>query len=310
MTKNGVKASEALNKQLDKKTNGALVVSKQGLQQAAKASGMAPGRRIDALIKAQMRGIKQAIGQTIDPESFARTALTVIKQTPALMECSEISLLGGLMQAAQVKLTLGPLLGQAYLVPRWNNKLGCKEASFQIGYKGLLKLAYQSGVIQAVLANEVRENDEFDFEFGLDHKLKHKPAMNNRGNITHFYAYAIFKDGGNMFTVMTVDDVNTIRDKHSDAKKSSFSPWNDKAIGYAEMGKKTVLRRLCKNLPLSTEVMDMVSRDETTRRVSNDVDETELSFDVDVTPEPLESEPEVDPNTGEVLPESVLNDKK
>lgn len=68
------------------------------------------------------------------PERFMRMALSAINNTPKLAECTQISFLAALMNAAQLGLEPNTPLGQAYLIP-YNNK-GTMECQFQIGYKG------------------------------------------------------------------------------------------------------------------------------------------------------------------------------
>ena len=79
------------------------------------------------------------------------------------------------MQAAQLGVEPNTPLGQAYLIPYRNH--GQLECQFQLGYKGLIDLAYRSGEITSISAHEVCENDDFEYELSLDEKLKHKPAL-------------------------------------------------------------------------------------------------------------------------------------
>ena len=90
-----------------------------------------------------------------------------------------MSFLGALMNAAQLGLEPNTPLGQAYLIP-YRNK-GKLECQFQIGYKGLIDMVYRNENIQTVQAQCVYENDDFQYELGLDPKLVHKPALKDRG---------------------------------------------------------------------------------------------------------------------------------
>ena len=133
------------------------------------------------MIKAMEPEIKRALPSVITPERFTRMALSAVNTTPKLAECSQMSFLGALMNAAQLGLEPNTPLGQAYLIP-YRNK-GKLECQFQIGYKGLLDLVYRNPDIQTVQAQCVYENDKFEYEFGLEPKLVHKPAIGDRGDM-------------------------------------------------------------------------------------------------------------------------------
>ena len=64
------------------------------------------------------------------------------------------------------------------------------------------------------------------------------------------------KDGSKQCEVMTVADVEKIRQA---SRGKNSSPWNQH---WNEMAKKTVFRRLCKWLPLASETLDLVSKDD------------------------------------------------
>lgn len=191
-----------------------------------------------------------ALPSHIKPDRMLRTTLTTLRKTPALTQCSLPSLLGAIMQAAQLGLELDNGLGHAYLVPYKG------EATLLVGYKGLLQLARRSGQISEVYAYVVHENDTFEFSLGTSVDIVHKPVMGDRGAMTHVYAVAKLSDGGKQVEVMSKADVDAIR---SISRSGRSGPWLQH---YEEMAKKTVLRRLCKMLPSSIEMQRAVSLDE------------------------------------------------
>ena len=135
-----------------------------------------PAQTIAAYLKKMGPEIEKALPKHMDADRMARIALTTIRTNPQLLECTVPSLMGAVMQAAQLGLEPG-LIGHCYFVPFWNNKKKQREVQFIIGYKGMIDLARRSGHIESIYAHCVYENDEFEYELGLHPKLVHKPAL-------------------------------------------------------------------------------------------------------------------------------------
>ncbi len=214
---------------------------------------MKPKDQVKHLLEQNKTAIAQAIPRHMNPERLMKVAQTAITTTPALLECYVPTLLGGIIQCAQMGLEPNTVLGHAYLVPFFNNKKGRKDAQVIIGYKGLIDLARRSGQVTSIAAHAVRKGDLFEFQYGLEEKLRHIPAEGDRGDITHFYAVAHMKDGGHAFEVMTKAQVEKIR-----AGTKGNKVWADH---FEEMGRKTVIRRLAKYLPLSVEFATGMAQD-------------------------------------------------
>ena len=221
------------------------------------------------MIKAMEPEIKKALPQVITPERFTRMALSALNTTPKLAECSQMSFLGALMNAAQLGLEPNTPLGQAYLIP-YRNK-GKLECQFQIGYKGLIDMVYRNDNIQTVQALCVYENDVFEYELGLEPKLVHKPAVKDRGELILVYALWKAKNGGYGFEVMSKEDVDLHARKFSQSFGSSFSPWK---TNYEEMAKKTVIKKCLKYAPLKSDFVMQLSNDESVKsEISVDMSE-------------------------------------
>lgn len=182
-------------------------------------------------------------------DRLVKIALVAASRSPELAKCSPESILRSVMQGAEIGLEAGGLLGEAYLVPFFNKKTGRMEAQMIPGYKGLIKLARQSGQIASIEAHVVRERDQFTLTYGLDAKLSHVPCLKgDPGPVVAAYAIARFKDGGYQVEVMTRAELDAIKAR---SKSSDRGPW---VTDEAEMQRKTVVRRLCKYLPLSPEL--------------------------------------------------------
>lgn len=212
------------------------------------------------MIKVLEPEIKKALPSVMTPERFMRMALSAINNTPKLAECTQISFLAALMNAAQLGLEPNTPLGQAYLIP-YNNK-GTMECQFQIGYKGIIELVYRNELVQTISAQVVYENDQFEYELGLNARLYHKPALKDRGEAVLFYALFKLANGGYGFEVMSKEDIDLFAMKHSKAFTSEYSPWKSE---YEEMAKKTVIKRVLKYAPIKAELRRAFTLDESVR---------------------------------------------
>lgn len=244
--------------------------------------------------------IEKALPSVMTPERFTRIVLSALSATPDLQKCTKESFLGAMMTAAQLGVEPNTPLGQAYLIPRRNGTTKTYECTFQLGYKGLIDLAYRSGQVSTIAAHTVYERDEFTYEFGLEPKLHHVPALRDRGNPIGFYALYKTKDGGFGFEVMGVEDARAHAQKFSDSAKSSFSPWNK---NFEEMAKKTCLKKLLKYAPLKTEFMRDASYDGTIRNSTEDGLCEEPITAIEVEGEVTDYGETIDPVTGEVMKE-------
>lgn len=224
------------------------------------------------------------------PERFTRITLSALSTSPKLQSCTPPSFLGAMMTAAQLGVEPNTPLGQAYLIPYWSKKVGANECQFQLGYKGLIDLAYRSGEVSTIMAQVVYENDEFSYSFGLEPTLKHVPAMKDRGKPVYVYAMFKTKDGGYGYEVMSIDDVRNHAKKFSQSFNSG--PWQ---TNFEEMAKKTVLKRVLKYAPLKTEFLRAVAQDEMVKNeISADMYEVQGTYP--------DADYEVDPETGEAVP--------
>lgn len=255
---------------------------------------------LQGLIRTMEPEIKKALPSVITPERFTRMVFTALSSNKKLQACTPESFLGAMMQAAQLGVEPNTPIGQAYLIPYGN------QVQFQLGYKGLIDLAYRSGEVQSIQAHEVHENDTFEYELGLNPKLKHVPAMKDRGQVILYYAVIKLKNGGEGFEVMSREDV----DQFARAKSKTYKngPWQ---TDFDEMAKKTVLKKVLKYAPLKSDFAKQVKEDETIKtNISENMadlpDETvtieaeaQTPQDEEIPFDPIP--PTVDKETGEVL---------
>lgn len=224
-------------------------------------------KTIEDYLKQMAPAMSEALPKHMDVDRLMRLTMTTIRTTPELRNADLGSLLGGVMQAAQLGLEPG-LLGQCYLLPFRNKKKGITEVQFIVGYKGMIDLARRSGHIQSIYAHAVYENDEFVYKLGLNPTLEHTPCMQaDKGEYIGSYAVAHFKDGGYQMEFMPKAEIEKRR-LSSPGGRSQYSPWNNY---YEEMANKTVIRHMWKYLPISVEIQQQVAYDEGTARSIKDI---------------------------------------
>ncbi len=117
-----------------------------------------------------------------------------------------------------------------------------KTKPIESDYRGFIALARSSGEVISINAQAVHRNDRFEFAYGLAERLEHVPAEGDRGEITHFYAYAKFKDGGHHFDVLSRAEVNSVRDRSESYQAYRAGKVEDTAwvTAYEEMGNSVI----------------------------------------------------------------------
>lgn len=225
---------------------------------------------------------------------FKRIALTEIKRSEKLQRADPLSLLGAIIQAAQLGLELGSGLGHAFLIPYFNKDLQIYEAQMMPGFRGFIELMRRSGHVDTVTARIVRKGDLFEFEYGDDEKLRHVPSREPIVTydkdkkeiirpITDAYAHVRLKTGGILREVMTREQIDWIMER----KKDTNPVWT---TDYDEMARKTVVRRISKYSPLSPQLAQAITLDN-----SFENEESQGNFqviDAEYTPPKQEHDPE------------------
>lgn len=203
-----------------------------------------PGREFGHQLVEMKSHLVQALPAGIAADRFIRVTLTAIQLQPELLECERKSLLLACLRAANDGLMPDGREG-TFVVFR-DKKRGIKTASWLPMYFGLLKKVRNTGELLSISANVVYERDLFDYELGDNERIVHKPATGDRGKPIAVYAIAHLKGGGIEREVMSSDDIRRVQSMG--AENGPWKSWPD------EMARKTVIRRLYKRLPSSTEM--------------------------------------------------------
>lgn len=204
--------------------------------------------------------LEKLLGPSLTVEAFETATMTYLRMQPKLYECNPYSIVGGLRLGAQLGLSLGPL-DHFYLVPFKG------EATFILGYKGMVELAYRSGLVRRVSASVVRDGDRFEFRYGTRAVLDHTPTgPPGEREWTAVYAVAELTNGGKPFEVLYPEDVEARR-KRSPAAKLNAGPW---MTDTEAMWRKSAVRALQRWLPQTPQSALAVQVDETVPDVLTD----------------------------------------
>lgn len=237
------KASEAVTKNVNKSNKTKAVTIKEKKD------------KLSSMLHRSAPALQKIATKHLEPQKIIQLALRSAAKNPKILDCTPQSILGCVFESQNLGLEIDSM-GQSYIVP-----FG-KEAQFIIGYRGLISLAQRTGNILYIHADLVRDGDDFDYGYGSEHFLKHKPQLGPRDkdykDVYAIYACAKTKDGGFYFTILTVEEVEKTR-MRSPSARSSTSPWR---TDWDSMAKKTAVRQLSKYLPVSSEYDRALKLDE------------------------------------------------
>jgi recombination protein RecT len=208
----------------------------------------------DALQRAA-GSLKMVAASKVTPDKLIKIAIAAAQRTPLLLQCTPASIVRSVMQGAELGLTPGSALNSAYLVPFKNG--GVYEAQLIVSAQGLCELMYRSGLVASVDAEVVYRGDEFEFELGLNRKLRHVPLGTtiDPKEITHAYVVVTMMNGTTAFRVMSRAEIDRIRSR---SRAGNNGPW---VSDYAEMARKTVIKNGSKYVPKSIEVAKAIALD-------------------------------------------------
>lgn len=238
------------------------------------SKALTPAKALTQSLEAMKPKFQSALPNHIPVERFVRTLQTAVINTPALVKADRNSLFASSMKAAQDGLL--PDGKEAAIVTFGN------QAQYMPMIGGILKKVRNSGELKNIHSEIVRKNDDFDYRITERGPiLIHRPDLfGERGEIIGVYATAETKDGGIYIEVMTMTQINDIKK----VSRGKNGPW---AGAFAsEMMKKSVLRRLCKRLPMSTDLEFTMSADDEMFNGADDIEEpVENSVDNVETPQ-------------------------
>jgi recombination protein RecT len=207
------------------------------------------------LVKSMETEFAKALPKHVPVEQFMRTALTELRQSTDLQQCSQESLLGAFLTAARLGLEVGGPMGQFYLTPR--RVKGVPTVVPIVGYRGLMELARRSGRVGAIKAWVVYEGDLFregaNSERGPYFDFEPAPGDPKDRTITGVLAVARLAGGDVQHTHMTLAEV---MERKARGAAGDSGPWRTDRDA---MIRKTALRKLAGELPQSS-ALDLARR--------------------------------------------------
>lgn len=248
---------------------------KQSLQQIMKSPAM-------------INKLNGVLGNEKIANSFISSVISVANGNNMLRNADPMTVVGSAMVAATLQLPIVPTLGMAYIIPYG------RAAQFQIGYKGLLRLAERSGQVKNIIDEVVYDGqlvrkNKFTGEYVFDEDAKKSDSIIGymaRLELTNGFAKTVY---------WTKEEVEAHAKRFSQAyQKGRQSPWKS---DFDQMARKTVLKALIsKYAPLDIAMQQAIRFDQAVVKPTTDnVEDAEFTIDcfdteyVDNEPQPTEA---------------------
>ncbi|WP_295211658.1 recombinase RecT [Ruminococcus sp.] len=195
-------------------------------------------------------GYKRMINNTLgDPKKAARfvTAITsAVSNNPALQECDASTVVSAGLLGEGLDLSPSPQLGQYYLVPFNDHKIGRKVAQFQLGYKGYIQLAIRSGQYKKLNVLPIKEGELISFD-PLDEEIEVRliddEAVRESAETIGYYAMFEYTNGFKKAIYWSKQKMVSHAEKYSMGYKAhkGYTFWEK---DFDAMACKTMLRQL------------------------------------------------------------------
>lgn len=219
-------------------------------------------QKIKAVLEGNLAKIAEVCSKNITPEVLFKSAMTMVYKTPKLQECEPASFAMALLDAARCGVEFGE--GQeAYLIPYKNGPASKRmqrdvyECQFRIGYRGLVKVAIETGAASVMDAHVVYEKDEFTFGYGIVPWIEHRPKLGDRGKPVAAYCAGKHANGEPFLDVLSLEDIEKAR---SCSQSSDSLMWTK---FWGEGARKTAIRRMAKRLRGNPRLAMTIAIDET-----------------------------------------------
>ena len=240
-------------------------------------------------------------------DRFIASIVSAVQVNSDLQECTNPSILSAALLGESLKLSPSPQLGQYYMVPFRNNKKGCKEAQFQLGYKGYIQLAIRSGQYKKLNVLAIKEGELVRFDplnEEIEVNLIDDEEVREEAKTIGYYAMFEYTNGFRkaMYWSKKKMEAHALKYSKGYAAKKGYTFWEKDFDG---MAYKTMLRQLISKWGIMSIDMqnamesDMaVIHEDGTKDYADTVSEENIVLDqnlqeaVEETPEPEKQEPQ------------------
>jgi len=243
-----------------------MAVNKDGKELTDKLAtqSKAPGMTVAQFFEREMPNIAAVLPKgTMDPKRMVKLAIQIYSGSPKLQACTKNSFLAALITCAQFGLEPNTPLGQCYIIPYGD------QATFQLGYTGILDLAYRTGEYKSIYVREVYKDDDFKVTYGIFEDLIHVPSEDGPADgelPTHIYAVYHLKNGGYNFECWSWNKIIKHAKKFSKSYSKKDGGWQTSPVA---MAKKTVLIAVLKYAPKSLDIVRAIEVDDTHQADTN-----------------------------------------
>ena len=240
-------------------------------------------------------------------DRFIASIVSAVQVNSDLQECTNPSILSAALLGESLKLSPSPQLGQYYMVPFRNNKKGCKEAQFQLGYKGYIQLAIRSGQYKKLNVLAIKDGELVRFDplnEEIEVNLIDDEEVREEAKTIGYYAMFEYTNGFRkaMYWSKKKMEAHALKYSKGYAAKKGYTFWEKDFDG---MAYKTMLRQLISKWGIMSIDMqnamesDMaVIHEDGTKDYADTVSEENIVLDQDLqeaveeTPEPEKQEPQ------------------
>lgn len=240
-------------------------VAKRGRNEAARPEQGKLGT-LRELLESQRDRFQEVAPKYLSVERVTRLLLAACSRSPKVMECSTPSVLLFAMRCCETGLE--PIgAGGAWPVPFRNTKHDppIMELQFIPDWRGLIQTAKRTQQIRHAYADVIYEEDKYDYRKGDDPHLEHRPAIMTRGKPLAAYAIVLLPDGEKHIELMSYQEIEAIRGR---SKAGDYGPWK---TDWAEMAKKTVVRRALKPFASSPQLAAAIEYDNEASGLRTDI---------------------------------------
>ena len=220
-----------------------------------------PRTAMDALAPYKEQ-LTQTLAGRLPEVQFMRVCASLWESNQTLRECNWGTFILAMSEAAEAGLIPSNVLGECYIIPRWNGRNKRMEANFQLGYRGAMKLARRGGDVLDMIPRLVYENDEFHEIAGTKLELHHVPWYCNeaeeKGEIRLAYSVARLRDGSLSYRVIDREAIDKAAAMSGGRNQPMSHVWRDH---FGEMALKTAIHRHSKFLPIPDREKAIILRD-------------------------------------------------